>query len=182
MLRWLKGRSCSFNKQTSRCAAGVPDNLQALQYLYEQGCPWHDDICGAAGRSGDLEQLKWLHAHCAVVDAFTAVTAAGGGAVHVFERLQQQPGVRFIAHAMYCAALGGHLQLCQWLHAQQCPWNDSVTHAAASGNHCELLRWLIESGCPYDAHKACTSFVYWLDSKDFSTLQYLYDFLKSILA
>jgi hypothetical protein len=174
MLRWLKGRGCLFNEQTSRIAAGTPDNLQVLQYLYEQGCPWHDSWCGAAGRAVDLEQLKWLHAHGALLDDCAVLIAASGGAVHVFQWLQQQ-GVDFLEITMSYSAMYGHLQLCQWLCAQQCPWDDSVTHAAAMGRNCELLRWLIESGCPYDAHEVCTSFVYWLDNNDFSTLQYLYD-------
>jgi hypothetical protein len=76
---------------------------------------------------------------------------------------------------MSCAAFGGHLQLCQWLRAQQCPRDDSVTHAAAIGHHCELLRWLIESGCPYDAHALCTSAAETPDSNDFSILQHLYE-------
>jgi hypothetical protein len=97
MLRWLKSKGCLFNKQTSHSVAETPDNLHVLQYLYEQGCPWHDHICGAAGEAGDLEQLKWLHAHGAVVDVFTADIAADGGAVPVFEWLQQQPDVEFIA-------------------------------------------------------------------------------------
>jgi hypothetical protein len=90
MLRWLKSRGCLFTKQTSSSAAGIPDNLHVLQFLYEQGCPWHDYICAAAARSGALGQLKWLHAHGATLDGMVAGIAAEGGAVHVFEWMQQQ--------------------------------------------------------------------------------------------
>jgi hypothetical protein len=175
MLRWLKSRGCLFNEQTSRSGAETPDNLHALQYLYEQGCPWHDRICGTAGEAGDLEQLKWLHAHGATLDEAAAEIAASGGAVHVLEWMQQQ-GVEFCEMTMTFAAMHGHLQLCQWLRAQQCPWNGAAATVAAFGRHCAVLRWLIENGCPlaYEEH-VCTSAVRGFRDGDFSALLCLYD-------
>eukprot|EP00953_Heterococcus_sp_UTEX-ZZ885_P032031 16755-Heterococcus_DN1.PRE.3 len=176
MLRWLKSRGCLFNEQTSRSGAETPDNLHVLQYLYEQGCPWHDRICGTAGEAGDLEQLKWLHAHGAILDDFAVDVTAGGGALHVLEWMQQQ-GLVFTETTMTFAAMHGHLQLCQWLRAQQCPWDGSAATTAAFGNYSDVLRWLIESGCPHHAfgEHVCTSAVRGFGHGDFSTLQCLCD-------
>jgi hypothetical protein len=76
---------------TTHRAAAQPNNLLVLQYLHEEGCPWHDEICAAAAASGDLEQLQWVHAHGGILSAETAVYAASSGAaLHILEWLQQQ--------------------------------------------------------------------------------------------
>jgi hypothetical protein len=103
------------------------------------------------------------------IDDFVADMAAQGGAVHVLEWLQQQQGIEFTESTMTFAAMRGHLQLCQWLCAQQCPWVNSAVTGAAIGNHCEVLQWLMD-----DAHKVCTTAAAGSDSNNFSTLQFLY--------
>eukprot|EP00953_Heterococcus_sp_UTEX-ZZ885_P012566 7206-Heterococcus_DN1.PRE.2 len=150
--------------------SGLVSDLDVLQFLHAEGYPWRPNVCGAAGEAGDLEQLKWLFSHGATEDNSTAMIAARGGAVHVLEWLQQQQDVELKEHTMCCAAERGHLQLCQWLHAQQCPWDNTATFAAARYNHCATLRWLIESGCPHDGKKGTGA-----RNGDFSILQYLYE-------
>eukprot|EP00953_Heterococcus_sp_UTEX-ZZ885_P012570 7207-Heterococcus_DN1.PRE.2 len=178
MLRWLKSAGCCFDKWTSLRGAQSGNNLNVLQFLHAEGCPWHPNVCGAAGEAGDLEQLNWLFSHGATVDNSTAMIAARGGAVPVLEWLQQQQDVELKEHTMCCAAEHGHLQLCQWLHAQQCPWDDTATFSAARYNHCATLRWLIESGCPHDVTHVLnilSAAVLGARNGDFNTLQYLYE-------
>jgi hypothetical protein len=179
MLRWLKSAGCCFDKWTSLRGAQSGNNLNVLQFLHAEGCPWHPNVCGAAGEAGDLEQLKWLFSHGATVDNSTAMIAARGGAVPVLEWLQQQQqDVELKEHTMCCAAEHGHLQLCQWLHTQQCPWDDTATFSAARYNHCATLRWLIESGCPHDVTHVLdilSAAVLGARNGDFNTLQYLYE-------
>jgi hypothetical protein len=158
---------------SSRC-------LSKIQWLHvDQRCPLPDGVTAVAAKAGNLEQLKWLHAHGAAVNSSTAVEASLGGAVHVFEWLQQQ-GIVFTESSMNCAAMYGQLQLCQWLHAQQCPWSDMATDAAAFNDRGATLRWLIESGCPYTAEGVCIGVVSCFQDSEFSTLQYLYE--QGILA
>jgi Ankyrin repeats (3 copies) len=147
-----------------------------LKYLHEQGCPWHDIVCESVAWGDDLEQLKWLHAHGAVLDNRAVESAAQNGAVHVFEWLQQQQGIEFTEHSMAYAALNGHLQLCQWLRAQQCSWCAIAPHVAASANHLDTMRWLIENGCPYgEVQTLCDAAAEGCRDTDLSILQYLYD-------
>eukprot|EP00953_Heterococcus_sp_UTEX-ZZ885_P015554 8755-Heterococcus_DN1.PRE.1 len=85
VLRWLKEQGCEFSQVTTHRAAAQPNNLLVLQYLHEEACPWHDEVCAAAAASGDLEQLQWVHAHGGVLSADTAVCAASSGAaLHIF--------------------------------------------------------------------------------------------------
>jgi hypothetical protein len=48
------------------------------------------------------------------------------------------------------AAMGGHLEVLQWLHANDCPWNERTCMLAARRGHLEVLQWAIENGCPWD--------------------------------
>jgi hypothetical protein len=176
MLRWLLERGCEIDAETTASAARTTNNLPVLNYLHEQGCPWHDNVCGFSGFIGDLEQLRWLHAHAGTVDSGVVANAAEGGSVHVFEWLQQQQGVEFTEYTMTSAAYNGQLQLCQWLRAQRCPWDGNATHIAASVGSYETMRWLIENGCPFgDAHVLCHEAAEGCRGEDLSILRYLYD-------
>ena len=48
------------------------------------------------------------------------------------------------------AAWGGHLQVLQWAHQNDCPWNEKTCKEAASGGQLEALKWARENGCPWD--------------------------------
>jgi hypothetical protein len=83
--------------------------------------------------------------------------AAQSGNIELMAWMLQQPAVLLSAHAMAAAALKGHAAMCQYLHAQQCPWSESSTSAVAAGGHAELLRWLVDNGCPWEEHDLCMS-------------------------
>jgi hypothetical protein len=112
VLQWLKQRRFALNKSTSSAAASRPHNISVLQYLRETGCEWHSNCCGKAGATADVLQLQWLHNHGAPLAIHSSYEAAVGGSVQVFEFLQQQ-GITFDRHTMQRAAYYGHLQLCQ---------------------------------------------------------------------
>jgi hypothetical protein len=58
VLRWLTQRGFVFTEQTSYSAAGRANNLPVLQYLLEEGCPWHPNVCDTAAEAGDVQQLQ----------------------------------------------------------------------------------------------------------------------------
>jgi hypothetical protein len=64
--------------------------------------------------------------------------------------LLQQQGTQLSASTMYAAALEGHTAMCQYLRAQQCPWDARSTCAAAEGGQLDVLRYLVDNGCPWD--------------------------------
>eukprot|EP00953_Heterococcus_sp_UTEX-ZZ885_P021733 12108-Heterococcus_DN1.PRE.1 len=47
--------------------------------------------------------------------------------------LLQQPGTELSRDVMSMAVWKGHAALCQYLYAQQCPWDDHSTGNAAAG-------------------------------------------------
>jgi Ankyrin repeats (many copies) len=68
------------------------------------------------------------------------------------------------------AARQGHLAVCHYLAAEQCPCDASACVAAAAGGHYETVRFLHESGCPWDSQTMCQKAA---ESGSVELLQYL---------
>jgi hypothetical protein len=94
-----------------------------------------------------------LHENGAELNDGTAKIAVTGGAIPVFEWLQQQ-GVEINELTMLAAAAEGRTELCAWLRQNGCPWHAYACYAAAEGSHFETLRWLHEHGCAWDVQHA----------------------------
>ena len=47
------------------------------------------------------------------------------------------------------AAIGGHLEVLQWVRANGCPWDERTCWGAAEGGHLEVLQWARANGCPW---------------------------------
>ncbi len=88
-------------------------HVAALQWLREQGAPWHDEACSAAASGGHLATLQWLHAN----------------------------GAPWNQHACAQAARGGYLAMLQWLRANGAPWDKRTCAHAAAGGHLTVLQW-----------------------------------------
>ncbi len=54
--------------------------------------------------------------------------------------------------ALVCAdaALGGHLEILQWLRANDYPWAENTCSSAAEGGHLEILKWARTNGCRWN--------------------------------
>jgi hypothetical protein len=170
------------NEQRCALPATIMDaahNIPMLQFLMDEGCDWHDRICGAAAGAGDLEQLKWLHQHGATLHRLTALDAARSGDVSIFEWLQQQQQQQQQCFHLSCnvmkeAAHYGHLPLCKWLRSAGCPWDDSACGVAVHGGFLDVLRFLHENGCPWDERLILYNAVTATYS-DTNVLQYLWE-------
>ena len=77
-------------------------------------------LCGAAARSGNLEELTALRAN----------------------RCQ------WSEDTCSFAAVGGHLEVLQWARANGCPWDNRTLINARDKGHLELVNWAIANGCP----------------------------------
>jgi len=77
-------------------------------------------LCGAAARSGNLEELTALRAN----------------------RCQ------WSEDTCSFAAVGGHLEVLQWARANGCPWDNRTLINARDKRSTELVNWAIANGCP----------------------------------
>jgi hypothetical protein len=148
LLKWLQQQGYEFDEDTTNGAASRPDNILVLQFLLDEGCPWHPDICHRTVSAGDLEQLQWLSQHGAALHPGLVHTAAAHGALHILEWMLQQPGAELDVEVMMRAAACRHLELCKWLHAAGCPCDEHACAAAADNSQLSTLRFLHENVCP----------------------------------
>ena len=75
-------------------AAASSGQLEALQWLREDGCPWNENTCAMAAYGGNLEVLQWMRAN----------------------------GCPWDERTCYCAATEiVNLEVLQWAHANGCP-------------------------------------------------------------
>eukprot|EP00953_Heterococcus_sp_UTEX-ZZ885_P020046 11203-Heterococcus_DN1.PRE.2 len=139
-LTWLQQHGCAFTTKTCESAA-VGAHLHALQFLREQGCEWSQHVCSQVARSGHLSILQWLHeAGCPWQAESICGDAARFGSIEMLVDLQQQ-GCVYSNDAIANAAWGGHLAVCQYLVAEQCPCSDAACEMAATRGHSETLRF-----------------------------------------
>jgi hypothetical protein len=50
------------------------------------------------------------------------------------------------------AAAGEHVEVLQWLRANDCPWNFNIIQSAARGVHVPVLEWLAVNGWDTSLH------------------------------
>ncbi len=61
----------------------------------------------------------------------------------------RENGMTFGVEVFSKAALGGHMHILKWAHANDCHWFDlQICSNAALGGHLEVLKWALANGCP----------------------------------
>jgi hypothetical protein len=70
-------------------------------------------------------------------------------------RWLHEQGIAFGAATMQKAARQGWIELVQYLCAEGCPWDESVTAATCEIGQLDTLRWLLQQGCPMNVHICC---------------------------
>jgi hypothetical protein len=125
--------------------------LSAVKRLKRRGhLSRQEFLCQAAARSGQLEELKVLHANSTPWDTGTCMGAARGGHLALM-RWARTNGCPWNELTCAAAAEGGHLKVLQWARANGCPCNANTCKTAASEGHLEVLHWARANGFPFDA-------------------------------
>ena len=131
-------------------------------------------LCRYAAKNGHIPMLQWARKHRCHWDSIVLATmAAEHGHLNVLQllqshgaaRLQRMPATTgrssFFKDPMpwtriVCegAARGGHLQILQWVRAQNppCYWDERTCASAAEGGELTTLQWLRaqDPPCPWD--------------------------------
>ncbi|CAB1108558.1 unnamed protein product [Ectocarpus sp. CCAP 1310/34] len=93
-------------------------NLEVLQWMRTNGCPWNERTCSEAAKGGHLERLQWAGENGCAWDSDPWAGAAGGE----------------------------HLQISRWTRANGCPWDQQACSIPAEGGNPDILQWLRGNG------------------------------------
>jgi len=126
LLRWLVGRQ--------GCQKGEAAVLEAAA----AGVPWMKMLLGAGWRMPNVTKMAYGAARAGRQDSIAwLLHKLGPGRGQVLDNFKACEG----------AAEGGHLELLQWLRAQQFRWDWTTPRAAAEGGHIEVLSYAFQNGC-----------------------------------
>jgi hypothetical protein len=147
-LQWLRQQGCPWDSLT--CATAAKANRKdIIEWARENGCPWDGTACVGAAIGGHLELLQWLRQQGCPWNAYTCAGAARAGHKHIIEWVIAN-GYSWEQNTCSGAAEGGHLELLQWLREKGCSWNEATCSGAAKGGHLNVLQWARSQGCPWD--------------------------------
>ena len=91
--------------------AASSGNLNLVQWLRSEGCPWDGETYSFAARSGHLDLMKWLHANgCPWTTSVSVLENADYG----------EPGPPTVCEN---AAKGGHVATLRWAMQNGCPYD-----------------------------------------------------------
>ena len=105
-ISWALEKCSDVEKERFCIAMTEMGNLDLLQFLHENGCPWHEETCSVAAKIGHFECLKYAHENGCPWDEFTCAYAAKYG----------------------------QLESLQYLHENGCPWNEETCSNAADSD------------------------------------------------
>jgi len=126
------------------------------------GCPflWDANLSARMAKHGAVNALAWARTHNLKWDHKTCEKAARHGHLAVLKMVADQwslgmatmslDSTMFNKKVFAYAAGGGHMEVIQWLHERQCPWNEEACLAAARFGHLEVLQWLRARDCPWN--------------------------------
>jgi len=146
-------RRGGLSRQERLCeAAARGGNLEELQVLRADGCPWDANTCSGAAKGGHIEVIKWAIAEGCQYAEETHAAAASSGNLEVLQYLDgifcRASGTKSCAAA--ALKLNGHLHVLKWMHEVIYVWDELTRANAAAGGHLEVLLWLRANGCPSD--------------------------------
>jgi hypothetical protein len=152
----LSNQHCPRPPDLSQNAA-QSGNISMLKWLRaESWCVLDEKACAAAARAGQLATLQYLCSiGCKLRGDRTAIDAAIGGSIEVVDWLQQQQGIVFDKAAMAMAAGKGQTALCQHLFSIGCELHHFACLQAVVGGAMDTLRWLRDNGCPWNVNEVC---------------------------
>lgn len=108
------------------------------------------NLCAFSAFKGQIDTVKFFIMNEVDYDEETATQAALGGHLNIIEWLTEHLKIKWNEQTCTAAAYNGHLEILKYIRSHGCPWNADVCFFAAQQRHLDLLQWARENGCPWD--------------------------------
>ena len=150
-LRCLQRQGRLSRKENLCQAAARSGQFEELKALRAENCPWDEETCAYAAEGGYLEVLQWARTNRCPWNEETCAIAAEGGHLEMLQWARAN-GCPWDWETCTMAAEGGHLEVLQWARANCCPCNKFTCEWAAGHGHLEVLQWARANGRPWDGN------------------------------
>ena len=134
-------------------------HLDCLEYMYDNQCPWSANVAKAAGTTGMVHVLSFIHEKMKKQrEEPEPSPGCCGGIFSPGDKYKAKVEIEWHPDTSACAAKGGHLQCLAWLRREAEDWAESAEDgslcaAAAEGGQLETLKWLREEcGCEWNLY------------------------------
>ena len=111
---------CLWDKYTYCFAVNPNSNIEILNYMKNNECPWNNYAYINAIKNDKFEFFKWLNVNGCPWNLGTCIEAANLG----------------------------KLEFLQYARENGCPWNEDVLLYAKQGEHLECVEYCKENNCP----------------------------------
>eukprot|EP01126_Amoeba_proteus_P006561 TRINITY_DN12294_c0_g1_i2.p1 TRINITY_DN12294_c0_g1~~TRINITY_DN12294_c0_g1_i2.p1 ORF type:complete len:349 (+),score=38.38 TRINITY_DN12294_c0_g1_i2:597-1643(+) len=122
-----------------------PKTLDNLDWLLQEGCPLHSEVCDAAAKEGLLDIIIWFERHRGghpMSRQFTSV-AADQGYLHILEWAYDRE-LHISKKVCDRAAMKGHLHVLKWAVSKGHQWTERTAKIAAYAGHLNIIKWSVE--------------------------------------
>ena len=128
-----------------------------MKYLYEHGCPFHENIYESAAFGGHLQIVKYIHEQGHPWNEITSKLASLGGHFNVLQYLHMN-GCPWDAFTFQHAVEHDDLHMVQYLYVHKCPYPKNIAEIAYSNRSYYVLRYLCKKHFTWDTRNVPKSF------------------------
>lgn len=133
----------------------INPSYDAIQRLVRNGCQVYPTGISAhfnfatAIQNSDYPMVRWGLTHITDLPFYIYELAIMYGNLPMFQFIQSITQRRISEIHMKYAAQYGSLNILQYFHQQNAPWNEFTFEAAALNQHLSVVKYLILNGCPF---------------------------------
>ena len=149
MLEWIISKYSVKWSNVHTTAAARGGHLEVLKMLRRRGIPWNSNAVTQAAAYNHHEVVEWAVQNGGHLRLNAMWAAAERGHLEMVRLLRERLGCSMSAQTCGWAALGGRLEVLQYLRSGPfpCPWDSETTERAAANGHLRVLAWAMQQGC-----------------------------------
>ena len=149
IVKYLHENGLSFPIDSLEYACGK-GNIDVIQYCLDNGCLWTSLSLRVSARKDRLEVIKWAITKGGFLSKHVFSSAAIGGHIDVLQYLFDNKCPRVDNICIGNAARYGYLNVVIWMREHGFQWDVKTFELAAYRNNKKVLKYLYEGGCPWN--------------------------------
>ena len=145
IVKWFKEKEeiCTWNEEIFNIAV-VKENMEIIEYLYENKCPWSTKTFADAASTGNMQLLEWLYERKCPMNEMLCQAAAYTDNLEIIKWAREK-GCEWSWIVTEKAAIKGNLKIFSWLIENECEVNIYSVREAVTNGNLNILKWMYEN-------------------------------------